>query len=151
MNQDTTVIGYLGRALSFELSAVQQYLSVSKLLEMRGMAEAAKHFKHDALEELEHAERIIARMLALGFSPNASQLKPAKLKGSLVELMQQTEVLEKDIVILYTQASKHCMMANDHENRMFFETLLQEEQQHAQGIATWLQKILDGQTKVFDR
>lgn len=150
MKQDAAVIGYLGRALSLELSAVQQYLSLSRLLDMRGVPDAGKCFQREAQEELEHAERIIARMLALGFAPNATQLQPTRLNGSLLELMAQIVTLEGEIIEFYSQASRHCLQIRDYENRIFFETLLQEEQEHVKVVTTWQQRLLDGQTEIFN-
>ena len=124
---------------------MQQYLSLSKLLEMRGMAQAAEKFKHEAHEEMQHAERIIGRMLALGAAPSASQLRPAKLDGSLPQLMQHAANLEADIVNFYAQAVRHCGNTQDHENRIFFEALLKEEQAHASDINAWRQHIEAGQ------
>ena len=145
MHHSEVIIGYLGRALSFELSAVQQYLSLSSLLKMRGFEEAGKHFHDEAQEELDHARRIIARMIALGFAPNASQLRPTRLEGSLVELLQHAKTLELDIVELYSKATDYCKKANDHDNWLFFDTILKEEQQHASSIADWQQKLLSSQ------
>ena len=147
MTNNLTAIGYLGRALSFELSAVQQYLALSRLLEMRGMKEAAQRFKQESQEEMEHAERIIARMIALGFAPNASCLRPARLDGSMIDLMQHAAQLEHEIVSLYSQAVRFCIEAQDHENRIFFEALLKEEQHHAAEIESWRNQLITGQAQ----
>lgn len=134
MTHDPVVLGYLGRALSFELSAVQQYLSLTRLMELRGMSPASEQFRHAAQEELQHAERIIGRMLALGVAPNASCLRPVRLDGSLPQLIKHATDLEAQIIDFYAQAVRYCSGTQDHENRMFFEILLREEQQHATGI-----------------
>ncbi|MEW5754917.1 MAG: ferritin-like domain-containing protein [Pseudomonadota bacterium] len=146
MTRDTVVFGYLGRALSLELSAVQQYLALARLLEMRGMNEAAKQFRHEAHEEMEHAERIIARMLALGVAPSASRLRPARLDGPLPQLLQHATELENDIVSFYAQAVRYCARAEDAESRIFFEALWREEQAHAATIDTWRQESVNGPT-----
>ena len=86
---DQRVLGYLGRALSLELSAVQMYTTQAKLVETWGLAEVAEKFRAEASEELGHAERIISRMLALGVAPNASQLRPVKLGTSLQQLLER--------------------------------------------------------------
>lgn len=144
MMQDPAIPGYLGRALSLELSAVQQFLALAKLLELRGMAQAAAKFRHEADEEMEHAQRIIGRMLALGFAPNASHLRPTRLQGSLPQLMQHVAAMEREIVEFYAKAMNHCRRMQDAENRIFFETLLNEEQQHASGIEQWRNEIETG-------
>lgn len=150
MIQDHAILGYLGRALSFELTAVQQYLSLARLLEMRGMPNAGEKFHSEALEELKHAEQIIGRMLALGVAPNASQLRPVRLDGSLPQLMKYASELEAEIVEFYAQAVRYCSRTQDHENRFFFETLLLEEQRHAAKIDTWQHSILGGQPTELD-
>lgn len=148
MTPDPAILGYLGRALSFELSAVQQYLSLARLLELRGMPQVGEKFRHEAQEEMQHAERIIGRMLALGAAPNASRLRPVRLDGALPQLMQHVTDLETEIVNLYAQAVRHCSRTQDHENRIFFEALLLEEQRHASGIDGWRQEIEDGHPAV---
>ncbi len=141
MTQDPVIFGYLGRALSFEFSAVQQYLSLARMLSLRGMPQVGDKFRLEAQEEMEHAERIIGRMLAVGVAPSASSLRPARLDGSLSELIQHTFNLETEIVNFYAQAVQYCQREQDHENRIFFEALLKEEQQHATGIHQWWQGI----------
>lgn len=141
---DSVIPGFLGRALSLEMSAVQQYLSLGKIVEMRGMQKAAEQFRHEAREEMQHAERIIGRMLALGFAPNASHLKPARLDGSLTQLMEHVSAMERDIVSFYAHAVDYCRRIKDVENRMFFEALLAEEQAHAGSIEQWNEEIESG-------
>lgn len=145
MKQDPVILGYLGRALSLEFSAVQQYLSMGRLLSLRGMPQVGDKFRLEAQEEMEHAERIIGRMLAVGVAPSASSLKPVRLDGSLTELIQHTVDLETEIVNFYAQAVQYCQRTQDHENRIFFEALLKEEQQHAAGLHTWSQEIVGSQ------
>ena len=142
MAQNPVILGYLGRALSFELSAVQQYISLARLLELRGMPQAGNKFRLEAQEEMQHVERIITRMLAVGVSPSASCLRPACLDGALPELVQHTVDLETEIVSFYAQAVQYCQHTQDHENRIFFEALLVEEQQHAASIKKWWQEIM---------
>ena len=82
------VLGYLGRALSLELSAVQQYMTQGSLAELWGDPEAAERFRRETVEEMQHAERIIQRMLALGVVPAASQLSPVSQAPDLVGLLR---------------------------------------------------------------
>jgi len=143
-NVDAEVLGYLGRALSMEMSAVQQYLTMSRLLRLRGFDDIATHFHQEANEEMGHADRIIGRMLVLGVAPNMTHLRPAQLGESLPELLANAEALEKDIVSLYQKAVAHCHSISDFDNHLFFDALLKEEQQHASSIADWQQKLLSG-------
>lgn len=138
---DQHVLGYLGRALSLELSAVQLYTTQAKLVATWGLDEVAGKFRAEASEELGHAERIIGRMLALGVAPNASQLRPVKLGQNLQQLLEHDYAFEMELVSLYEDAAGHCARIGDRENRLLFETLLAEEREHGQSLVKWLQQI----------
>lgn len=142
MSNPQVILGFLGRALSFELSAVQQYTALAKLMEVRGMTAAGEKFRQEAGEEMQHVERIIGRMLALGGAPNASSLRATQLDGSLPELMQQCKRFEMEIVGFYEQAVRHCAKDKDQDNRIFFEELLKEEQTHADSFDSWWQQTV---------
>jgi bacterioferritin len=138
---DQRVLGYLGRALSLELSAVQLYSTQARLVDSWGLAEVAEKFGAEASEELGHAERIISRMLALGVAPNASQLRPVRLGQNLRELLESDHAFENELVSLYGEAVRHCLRIGDHDNRLFFEALLGEEQTHARELLEWLAQL----------
>jgi bacterioferritin len=136
---DQRVLGYLGRALSLELSAVQLYSTQARLVDSWGLAEVAGKFSAEASEELGHAERIISRMLA-------SQLRPVRLGQNLQELLEADHAFENELVSLYGEASSHCLRIGDHDNRLFFEALLGEEQSHARELLEWLAQLQEPDT-----
>ncbi|MCG6969310.1 MAG: bacterioferritin [Gammaproteobacteria bacterium] len=140
-NADQRVLGYLGRALSLELSAVQLYSTQARLVATWGLTEAAERLSSEATEEMGHVDRIIGRMLALGVAPNASQLRPVQLGRSLPELLRHDHAFENELVKLYEDATRHCARAGDHDNRLFFETLLGEEKAHSHELVQWLEQL----------
>ena len=135
---DQRVLGYLGRALSLELSAVQLYSTQARLVGAWGLAEPAERLKAEAQEELGHADRIIGRMLSLQVAPNASQLLPARLGNSLHELLQHDLAFEHELIGLYDEAARYCANQGDHDSRLFFEALLSEERTHAEELRHWI-------------
>ncbi|MGB5473495.1 MAG: ferritin-like domain-containing protein [Gammaproteobacteria bacterium] len=138
---DQRVLGYLGRGLSLELSAVQLYTTQAKLVGVWGLTEIAGKLSAEASEELGHAERIISRMLALGVAPNASQLRPVALGSDLRTLLEHDYAFEEELVKLYEEARSHCARIGDQDNRLFFEGLLAEEQEHAESLKAWLEQL----------
>jgi len=138
---DEHVLGYLGRALSLELSAVQLYSTQAMLVTSWGLTEVADKLRVESREEMEHAERIIRRMLALGVAPNASQLRPVQLGRNLKELLQYDAKFENDLIGLYDNATHYCARIGDHDSRLFFEALLNEEREHAAELGQWLQEL----------
>lgn len=138
---DQKVLGYLGRALSLEFSAVQLYTTQARLVLNWGLDKAAEQLRHEAHEETEHAERIIARMLALGVAPAVSQLRPVKLGPDLITLLQGNWHFEMELVKLYQDAVTHCLHIGNSDDRVFFQTLLEEERKHAEDLKQWIASL----------
>ncbi|MGA7966443.1 MAG: ferritin-like domain-containing protein [Gammaproteobacteria bacterium] len=138
---DQRVLGYLGRALSLEFSAVQQYSTQARLVATWGLAEPANRLRDEATEEMGHVDRVIARMLAVGVAPSASQLRPVQLGHDLQALLRHDQMLEHELVRLYDDATRYCARQGDHDNRLFFATLLEEEMAHGRELAGWLEGL----------
>jgi len=138
---DQRIPGYLGRALSLELSAVQMYSAQARLVATWGLDEPARRLRQEAHEEMQHVERIIARMLALGVAPGASQLRPVRLDNDLHTLLQSGFAFEKAVVQLYADAAGYASRVTRHDDRVFFQALFAEEQEHAQELLQWIQEL----------
>ena len=52
---DSATLGYLGRALSLELSAVQLYSTQARIVEVWGLSDIAAKLSNEASEEMAHA------------------------------------------------------------------------------------------------
>jgi len=135
------VLGYLGRALSLELSAVQQYMTHASLVELWGDPEAAQRFRQETVEEMQHAERLVQQMLSLGVAPAASQLRPVSHAPDLIGLLRLNGVLEADLIEHYAEAVRFCVLVGDRPNEAFFRALWNEEQQHGQQLSAWIQAL----------
>ena len=140
-NADQRVLGYFGRALSLEFSAVQLYSTQARLVASWGLNDVAGKFEAEAKEELGHADRIIGRMLALGVAPGLSQLRPVKLGQQLLDLLEHDLAFENELVSLYGDAVHYCSRLGDNDNRLFFEALLGEEQEHARHLREWITEV----------
>ena len=138
---DQRVLGYLGRALSLEFSAVQLYSTQARLVASWGLADAAEHLRHEVEEELQHTERIIDRMLAVGVAPSASQLRPVKLGQNLLEMLQINQRFEQELIGLYHAAARYSARIGDHDSRLFFSALLEEERKHHEELQEWQDQL----------
>ncbi|MCP5298204.1 MAG: bacterioferritin [Chromatiaceae bacterium] len=138
---DHRILGYLGRALSLELSAVQMYSTQARLVASWGLDEPSQRLRNEAHEEMQHVERIIARMLALGVAPNASQLRPVSLGADLQTLLQADRAFESELVQLYSDAAAHSARNGSPDDRVFFQGLLEEEQAHERELNEWMRSL----------
>lgn len=135
------VLADLGRALSLELTAVQQYLTQAVLLDQWGDGGSADRFRRDTVEEMQHAERIVKRMIRLGVAPGASQLQPVSHAGDLAGLLRLSWALEDQLVAHYGEAVALCQRVGDVENQAFFQELWLEERQHGEALESWLTSL----------
>jgi len=135
MSVDPRTLGWLARALTHEMSAVQQYLAQSVLARLWGDDKLAAELRHEAIEELGHAERLMESLIRLGVAPSAGNLPPSRLGRSPDALLAADHQLEVDAVRLYQQALAHAERMRDGENAQLFADILREERQHVATLA----------------
>jgi len=133
-SSDPRTLGWLQRALTHEMRAVQQYLAQSVLARLWGDAALADEFRREAAEDLEHAERLMALLIRLGVAPNASALPPARLGRTVTELLAADHTLEIEAVRMYADALAHAQRQHDDEAAQLFTGLLAEEERHVQDL-----------------
>ena len=130
MYTDPRISGYLSRALSHEMAAVQQYLLQAKLTGMWGLSAQSAKFRLDVSEELVHAERLMERMLILGIPCNATQLPPIRPGRTLEEMLQIDRLLEIEAIRLYEEAANYCGRRQDVETQALMLDILKDELGH---------------------
>lgn len=134
MSADPRTLGWLSRALTHEMCAVQQYLAQSVLARLWGDRALAEQLRREADEEMEHAERLMERLIVLGVAPSAGNLPPTRLGRSAGELLVADRVLEVDAVRLYQDALAHAQRMRDPESAALLQSILGEELAHVQEI-----------------
>ena len=141
MYTDPRLSGYLSRALSHEMAAVQQYLLQAKLAGIWGLSAHSARFRQDANEELIHAERLMERMLVLGIPCNATQLPAVRPGRTLEEMLQIDRQLEIDVIRLYEEAALYCARRQDGETQALMRALLEDELGHLKDLDQQLSEL----------
>ncbi len=134
MSVDPRTLGWLSRARTHEMSAVQQYLAQSVLARLWGHEDLAAHLRREAVEELEHAERLMERLIRLGVAPSAGNLPPARLGRDVQTLLDADHRLEVEAVRLYQEALAHATRMRDGEDAALLESILREEMAHVREL-----------------
>ena len=135
MAVDPRTLGWLARALNHEMGAVQQYLAQSVLARLWGDAELAARLRAEAIEELEHAERLMERQILLGVAPSGGQLPVVRLGRNAQELLAHDQLLEVQAVQLYADALMHAQRLRDQDSTALLGSLLAQERAHLEHIA----------------
>lgn len=136
MKGDTKVIDYLNKGLRSELTAVSQYWLHYRLLEDWGFNELAKKWREESIEEMNHADKFIARIIFLEGFPNLQELNPLRIGQNVQEILEVDLAGEYEARSLYLEAAKYCESVNDRVSRNLFEELATDEEGHIDFLET---------------
>lgn len=130
MKGEDKVIDYLNRALRSELTAVSQYWLHYRLQEDWGLGHMAKKSREESIEEMHHADKLIARILFLEGHPNLQKLDPIRTGQDPKETLECDLAAEQEARALYKEAREYCASVGDWVTKELFEELLADEEGH---------------------
>ena len=139
MKGDAKVLEYLNSALKHELTAVSQYWLHYRLMEDWGNTLIAKKEREESIEEMHHADKLIARIIFLEGHPNLQTLAPLRIGQNVKEVLECDLAAEYEARKLYTEARDVCREVKDYTSMNLFEDLLTDEEHHIDFIETQLQ------------
>jgi bacterioferritin len=141
MKGDARVIEYLNKALRHELTAVNQYWLHYRLLENWGYLALAKKWRKESIEEMEHADKLVARIIFLDGFPNMQVLDPLHIGQTVKEVLECDLAAEMSARALYEEAATHCHGVRDYVSRDLFEKLMSDEESHIDFLETQLDLV----------
>jgi bacterioferritin len=141
MRGDTTVIEYLNKALRSELTSVNQYWLHYRLLENWGYRDLAKKWRKESIEEMEHADKLVHRIIFLDGFPNMQVLDPLRIGQTVREVLDCDLATEMSARALYAEAATYCHGVKDYVSRDLFEELMADEEKHIDFLETQLQLV----------
>jgi bacterioferritin len=143
MKGDAKVIDYLNQSLRHELTAVNQYWLHFRLLEDWGYNKLAKKERKESIEEMQHADKLVERIVFLEGFPNMQQLNPLRIGQNVKEVLEADLEGEYDARTLYNEAREVCRAAADYVSMELFEDLLKDEESHINFLETQLKLLGD--------
>ncbi len=139
MKGQKKVIDKLNDLLADELTAINQYMVHSEMCDNWGYEKLHKAIEKRAIDEMKHAEKLIARILFLEGLPVVSKLKPIHI-GAQVEAQHQNDWNAEDgAVKSYNDGIKICRELADNGSRELLESILKDEEDHID----WLEAQMD--------
>src|SRR3954467_8882633 len=107
MKGDAKVIEFLNRGLRHELAAINQYWLHYRLLDNWGLKGLAKTWRKESIEEMQHADRLVTRIIFLDGFPNMQVLDPLRIGQNVKEVIECDLAAEIGARTLYQEAATY--------------------------------------------
>ena len=138
MKGDPKIIERLNEALFLELGAVNQYWVHYRLLDDWGYQKLAKKERAESIEEMHHADRLVARIIFLEGHPNLQKVGPLRIGQNVKEVLEADLAGEYDARTAYKKSREICNELGDYVTMKLFEELLADEEGHIDFLETQL-------------
>jgi bacterioferritin len=139
MKGKQAVIDRLNQLLTGELSSADQYFIHSRMYENWGFQKLYERIEHERVEELEHASRLIRRILFLEGVPDVASRGPLAIGATVPDMLKNDLIYELNVVAELKAAIAVCETEQDYETRHLLRELLEEtEEDHTH----WLEQQL---------
>jgi bacterioferritin len=135
------VIAALNKALKGELTAINQYFLHARMLDDWGFVKRGKAEYDESIEEMQHADKLIQRILLLGGLPNLQELGKLYIGEDLKNVIECDLRLELEGIEHYRAAIKIAEGHHDFVTRELFIHILAEEEEHQDQNKTELELI----------
>jgi bacterioferritin len=141
MQGDAQVIDFLNKALTNELTAINQYWLHYRVLKNWGLEKLAEYERRESIDEMKHADTLADRILFLDGLPNFQALHKLKVGETVEEVLKADLALEMEALPLLKDAIKHCEGIRDYTSREVFERILESEEQHIDFLETQFEML----------
>ena len=139
MKGEKKVLDHLNALLAGELTAADQYFIHSRMYDNWGLPKLHERVAHEMSEELDHASRLIERMLFLEGTPDLSKRDPLKIGKDVPAMLKNDLALELKVVAHLKEVIACCEQVKDYQTREVLEAMLADtEEDHT----WWLEKQL---------
>lgn len=139
MKGSPSVIDRLNELLADELSAINQYMVHSEMCADWGYEKLHKSIEGRAIDEMRHAESLIARILYLDGSPVVSKLNEINIGANVESQIRNDMASETAATQMYNESIALCVKERDNGSRELLETILADEENHLD----WLEAQID--------
>ncbi len=130
MKGNAKILDKLNDLLADELTAINQYMVHSEMCDNWGYEKLHKADEKRAIDEMKHAEKLIARILFLEGRPIVSQLKKINI-GADVEAQHKNDwASENEAILSYNAGIALAVEVGDNGTRELLQSILKDEEDH---------------------
>jgi len=133
------VLEALNRALTIELTAINQYFCQAKMCQNWGFHKLGRKHYEESIGEMKHAEKLIDRILFLGGVPEIARYDVIRVGTDVKEQLENDLALEMRGVAGYNEAVDLCARVKDNGTREILQEILTDSEEHVR----WLEQQLN--------
>jgi bacterioferritin len=139
MKGNERVIERLNGLLADELTAISQYMVHSEMCANWGYERLHEAIEKRAIDEMRHAEKLIARILFLEGKPIVSELNVIHIGAEVEAQLKNDWTAEEGAIKAYNDSIQLAVELSDNGTRALLESILTDEEDHID----WLEVQLD--------
>jgi len=139
MKGNEQIIGLLNNFLADELTAISQYMVHSEMCANWGYNRLHEAIEKRAIDEMKHAEKLIARILFLEGQPVVSRLNQLNIGATVETQLKHDLESEAGAIKAYNDGIRLCLDLGDNGSRELIDANLHDEEEHLD----WLEAQLD--------
>jgi len=130
MKGDPKVIEILNEVLKNELTAINQYFLHSRMMRNWGVTKLAQFEFEQSIDEMEHADQLIERILFLDGLPNMQDIGRLLIGEDIKEMLECDLQLETIALETLKPGIAYCESVSDFVSRNLLREILQSEEEH---------------------
>ncbi|MGO9015630.1 MAG: bacterioferritin [Dissulfurispiraceae bacterium] len=141
MKGNEKVIKTLNARLAEELTAISQYMVHAEMCDNWKYTRLDEMIQKRAIDEMKHAEKLIARILFLEGIPIVSNLNKMHIGAEIPKMHQNDHEAEEGAISGYNESIRLSVEVGDNGTRELLESILKEEEDHIDLIEAQLDQI----------
>jgi len=138
MKAKPEVLKVLQEVLTDELGVVHEYILNAEMCENWGYKPLAILTSKRAIEEMKHAEKLMARILFLEGTPDVQSMPKLIIAKDVEAQLAEALKREEEAILSYNQAAATCVKAGDNGSAELLRANLKDEEHHADYLETQL-------------
>lgn len=141
MKGNDDVVRVLNEVLCAELTGINQYFIHAMMCANWRYKRLAEHTRKESIEEMQHAQQLIERILYLDGAPNMQKYLKINVGRTVPEQHQFDLALEKQAVARLNEGVELCRANGDNGTRALLEKILVDEEEHVDWLEAQLHQI----------
>ncbi len=141
MHGEPQIIDALNRALTIELTAINQYFVQAKMCQNWGLLKLGRKHYEESIGEMKHAEKLIDRIIFLEEVPEIARYDVIKVGVNVKEQLENDLTLELKGVKTYNEAMTLATQLKDNGSRELMAEILVDSEEHVDWLESQLHLI----------